>query len=234
MQTNKVGRATNRGAEGLTITPSGRYLATVMQSPLVQDGGQKGLNTRIFIYDLQNKAAAPRQFVYVLDDTKMGISEILAVDETRFLINERDAAVGPNGRKLLYLVDTNQKQKPTELTAAGFDATNGKNLPEIGLPEGAVALEKKPFANIGKLLNKAEEEGKGAFANARGLPDKIEGYAWGPDLPNGDHLLLACNDNDFDSLATGFPNYIFAFSVPPSALPALRINKLNDGVKLEP
>jgi hypothetical protein len=234
MATNKIGRATNRGAEGLTLTPSGRYLAIAMQSPLIQDGGQKGLNSRIVIYDLQNKAAAPRQFIYPFDDTKMGISEILAVDETRFLVNERDAAAGTNGRKLLYLVDINQSEKPTELTSAGYVGINAKTLPENGLPEGVIALNKTLFADIGKLLNKAQDEGKAAFANARGLPDKIEGYAWGPDLPNGDHLLLACNDNDFDSLETGFPNYIFAFSVSPSALPGLKMNKLTDGVKFGP
>jgi len=43
-------------------------------------------------------------------------------------------------------------------------------------------------------------------------------------------LLLACNDNDYDFLETGFPNYIFAFAVSPSALPGLKINKLNQGV----
>ncbi len=234
MQTNKIGRATNRGAEGLALTPSGRYLAIAMQSPLIQDGGQKGLNSRIVIYDLQNKAAAPRQFIYPFDDTKMGISEILAVDETRFLVNERDAAAGANGRKLLYLVDINQEQKPTDLAAAGYAGANGKTLPETGFPEGIIALKKTLFADIGKLLNKAQEDGKGAFANARGLPDKIEGYAWGPDLPNGDHLLLACNDNDFDSLETGFPNYIWAFAVPPSALPGVKVNRLNEGFKFGP
>ena len=45
MQANTIGRVTNRGAEGLTITPDGRYLAIAMQSPLVQDGGLKGLNS---------------------------------------------------------------------------------------------------------------------------------------------------------------------------------------------
>ncbi len=234
MQTNKIGRATNRGAEGLTITPSGRYLAIAMQSPLIQDGGQKGLNSRIVIYDLQNKATVPRQFIYPFDDTKMGISEILAVDETRFLVDERDAAAGTNGRKLLYLVDINQEEKPTDLATAGYVGTHGKTLPETGLPEGFVALKKTLFVDIGKLLNQAQGDGKGAFANARGLPDKIEGYAWGPDLPNGDHLLLACNDNDFDSLETGFPNYIWAFAVSPSVLPGVKINRLNDGIKFGP
>jgi hypothetical protein len=234
MTKNKIGRVTNRGAEGLTVTPGGRYVAFAMQSPLLQDGGQKSVNSRIVIYDLQNISMPPRQFVYPFDNTKMGISEILAVDETRFLVNERDPNAGNEGRKLLYLIDILQSEKPTELTQAGYVGTSGKTLPESGLPEGVIALKKTLFADIGKILNKAQEEGKGAFANARGLPDKIEGYAWGPDLPNGDHLLLACNDNDFDSLENGFPNYFFAFAVPPSALPGLKITKLNDGVKFGP
>jgi hypothetical protein len=234
MQANKVGRATNRGAEGLAITPSGRSIAIVMQSPLIQDGGQKGLNSRIVVFDRQNPASTPRQFIYPLDDVKMGVSEILAVDETRFLVNERDAATGSAGRKLLYLIDLNQPQSPTDLSKTRYAGKNGLPLPESGLPEGVIAFHKILFADIGKILNAAQENGEGAFANARGLPDKIEGYAWGPDLPNGDHLLLACNDNDFDNVKTGFPNYIFAFAVSPTYLPGVKINQLQPGVIFGP
>ncbi len=234
MQSNKVGRATNRGAEGLAITPDGRYMAIAMQSPLIQDGGLKGLNSRIVIYDLQDKAAKPRQFIYPLDDTKLAVSEILAVDNTRFLVNERDGVPGAAGRKLLYLVDIAQTPAPTELTAAGYVGAVSKTLPETGLPQDVVALRKTLLADIGNLLNVAEREGKGAYANARGLPDKIEGYAWGPDLPNGDHLLLACNDNDFESVATGFPNYVFAFAVPAAKLPGVIVNRLASGVRFGP
>ena len=234
MQSNTIGRATNRGAEGLAITPDGRHMAVIMQSPLIQDGGLKGLNSRIMVYDLQDKAAPPRQFIYPLDDTKLAVSEILAVDNTRFLVNERDGVPGAAGRKLLYLVDIAQTPAPTELTAAGYVGLASRTLPETGLPQDVVALRKTLLADIGHLLNAAEREGKGAYANARGLPDKIEGYAWGPDLPNGDHLLLACNDNDFESLATGFPNYVFAFAVPAAKLPGVIVNRLAIGVRFGP
>ena len=235
MQANTIGRVTNRGAEGLAITPDGRYLAIAMQSPLVQDGGLKGLNSRIVVYDLQDQSARPRQFIYPLDDTKLAISEILAVDGTRFLVDERDGVPGAAGRKLLYLVDIAQSPPAaTELTGAGYVGVASKTLPEAGLPQDVVALRKTLFADVGKLLNAAEAEGKHAFANARGLPDKIEGYAWGPDLPNGDHLLLACNDNDFDNLETGFPNYVFAFAVPAARLPGVVVNRLAPGVRFGP
>jgi hypothetical protein len=234
MQANKFGRATNRGAEGLAMTPSGRFIAIVMQSPLIQDGGQKGLNSRIVVYDRQNPTSAPRQFVYPLDDVKMGVSEILAVDESRFLVNERDAASGSAGRKLLYLIDLNQSQAPTDLGKTPYAGKDGAPLPESGLPDGVIPFRKTIFADIGKILNAAQENGDGAFANARGLPDKIEGYAWGPDLPNGYYLLLACNDNDFDNVKTGFPNYIFAFAVSPSYLPGVKLNRLQPGVAFSP
>ena len=234
MQANTIGRVTNRGAEGLAITPDGRYMAVIMQSPLIQDGGLKGLNSRIMVYDLQDKAAKPRQFIYPLDDTKLAVSEILAVDNTRFLVNERDGVPGAAGRKLLYLVDIAQTPAATELTAAGYVGVASKTLPETGLPQDVVALRKTLLADIGNLLNVAEREGKGAYANARGLPDKIEGYAFGPDLPNGDHLLLACNDNDFETLATGFPNYVFAFAVPAAKLPGVIVNRLASGVRFGP
>ena len=99
---------------------------------------------------------------------------------------------------------------------------------------GVVALRKTLLGNIGEILNTAERDGKQACVNARGLPDKIEGYSWGPRLPNGDHLLLACNDNDFDTPETGFPNHVFAFSVPDILLPAVTVNRLNAGVRFGP
>jgi hypothetical protein len=234
MQANTIGRVTNRGAEGLAITPDGRYLAVIMQSPLLQDGGMKGLNSRIVVYDLVAQAAKPRQFIYPLDNTKLAVSEILAVDGTRFLVDERDGAVGAEGRKLLYMVDIAQTPTPTELTGAGYAGVNGRKLPDTTLPPEVVPLRKTLVAYIGNLLNAAERDGKGAYGNARGLPDKIEGYAWGPDLPNGDHLLLVCNDNDFESLATGFPNYVFAFAVPAATLPGVIVNQLKDGVRFGP
>lgn len=234
MQSNGVGRVTNRGAEGLAITPDGRFLAVAMQSPLIQDGGLKGLNTRIVIYDLQERAGKPRQFIYQLDDTKMAISEILAIDGTRFLVNERDGVPGAAGRKLLYLIDIAQNSAPTELTNAGYVGVAALKLPETILPDGVVALHKTKFADIGALLNDAEKQGKRAFANERGLPDKIEGYAWGPNLANGDRLLLVCNDNDFDNLETGFPNYVFAFAVSSASLLGLIVNQLNPAVRFAP
>ena len=56
-----------------------------------------------------------------------------------------------------------------------------------------------------------------------GTPDNIEGYAFGPDLPDGRRLLLVTNDNDYLNPATlsgGYPNYIMAFAVDRGICPA--------------
>ena len=42
------------------------------------------------------------------------------------------------------------------------------------------------------------------------FPEKVEGLAWGPDFPDGSHLLLVTTDND---LIQTNPTRIFAFQV---------------------
>jgi hypothetical protein len=234
MAENHVGRVTNRGAEGLALSADGRWLVVAMQGALLQDGGAKGLNARLVAYDLHAPAAPPRQFLYPLDSTQLAISEILAVDSSRFLVDERDGTPGAKGRKLLYLVDLAQSPAATDLAGTAYQGNPGTGLPVSEVPAGVTALKKTLLADIGALLNAAEAAGQHAFANKAGLPDKIEGYAWGPDLPNGDHLLLASDDNDFTTLANGFPNYVFAFAVPDAVLHGVQVGKLAAGVHFGP
>ena len=40
---NVSGRYTNKGAEGLALSPDGKTLVVAMQNALIQDGGPKGL-----------------------------------------------------------------------------------------------------------------------------------------------------------------------------------------------
>jgi hypothetical protein len=52
-----------------------------------------------------------------------------------------------------------------------------------------------------------------AFNLVPTIPEKLEGLSWGPDLPDGRHLLYVISDNDLNpSLAT----QIFAFAIDPS------------------
>jgi hypothetical protein len=221
---NTTGRTTNRGMEGLTISPDGRTLVGMMQGPLTQDGGLNGTSVRVLVYDLTNPGVPPKQYLYPLDSKTTPISELLAVNGHRFLVDERDGVVGLAGIKKLYSFDINQNPLPTDLATSAFSGTTASNgLPATGVPGGVVALTKTLFADVGQILNTATPS---PFSNVNGnasLPDKIEGYAWGPDLADGRHLLLATNDNDFvqpgGAAGSGFPNYIWAFAVDAADVP---------------
>lgn len=221
---NTSGRTTNKGMEGLAITPDGKTLVGMMQGPLSQDGGTNGNNVRILVYDLTNPAAAPKQYLYVLDSKSTPISELLAVNNHKFIVDERDGTAGPAGIKKLYQFDLNQTTAPTDLTTSDYSGTTAANgLPTTSVPSGIVPLQKTLFANIGSILNSASPS---PFTNVSGLgnlPDKLEGFCWGPDLADGRHLLLCTNDNDFvvpgGAAGSGYPNYIFAFAVDASDVP---------------
>ena len=221
---NTTGRTTNRGMEGLAISPDGTVLVGMMQSALTQDGGLAGISTRVLVYDLTNPTAAPKQYVYQLDALATPISELVAVNSHQFLVDERDGVAGAAGSKKLYSIDLNQTPAPTDLTGTAFAGTNASNgLPATGIPSGVTVLKKTLFADIGKILNAVTPSIFSAVNGTNGLPDKIEGYAWGPDLPDGRHLLVASNDNDFaQANVTGFPNYFWAFAVDPSDVPGFQ------------
>lgn len=244
---NTTGRVNNKGMEGLAVTPDGKTLVGMMQSPLIQDGGTTGTNVRIIVYDLTNPNATPKQYLYQLDSTSFAISELLAINNHEFLVDERDSTAGNTGKKLLYKFDLNQASAPTDLTTSAFPGTtasNGMSAYKLTTPPGVTPLAKSLFADISALL--VGVPSAGAFtsdtANFRNdLPDKLEGYAWGPDLVDGRHLLLVTNDNDFSLPATtpggaitgkGFPNYVFAFAVDPSDVPNFQPQTfLSEGIR---
>ena len=203
---NTSGRQSNRGMEGLAITPDGSHLVGAMQSPLIQDGalnaanGRVGVNLRLLAMDLTQGTS--QEYLYQLDTGSLGVSEILAINDHQFLVLERDGNAGSNAAfKNLFLVST----------AGAADVSGIPNLPTNGpLPSGAVPLAKAVFLN---LLDPSF-----GLAGA-GFPEKIEGIAFGPDLPNGDHLLLVTSDNDFG--ATN-PTRVFAFGIPAADLPGFQ------------
>jgi hypothetical protein len=108
---NTKGRVANKGMEGLAITPDGRTLAGAMQSPLIQDGGDlKGGVTRIVTIDI--KTGATHEYAYQLDTaTKTTVSDILAINDHEFLVDERDskgradAAGSKAAFKKLFIID---------------------------------------------------------------------------------------------------------------------------------
>jgi hypothetical protein len=221
---NAVGRTDNKGAEGLAITPDGNTLVVLMQSPLLQDSTTNGLNNRLLVYDLQHPTVAPKQYIYPLDNTSQSVSELLAYGNHQFLVDERNSKGGKKGIKLLYAIDIQQDTLPTDLATTAYDGTTkDRGLPGTTIPSGVMPLRKTLFASIGQILLSATPWPFNASSGLDSLPDKLEGYAFGPDLPDGRHLLLVTNDNDFVQpggvvAGAGYPNYVFAFAVDPSDL----------------
>ena len=198
---NTKGRQSNRGMEGLAISPDGSTLYGMMQNALIQDGAldagntRRGLHNRILQIDLAT--GRTREFVYVLSDRRFGVNEILAINDHQFLVLERDGNAGTGAAfKRLFKID---------ITGA-TDVSGVASLPQTGpLPAGIVPVSKEPFLDLlDPRFGLAGET----------FPEKIEGLAFGPDLPDGRHLLLVTSDNDFFA---DQPSRIYAFGISPSS-----------------
>jgi hypothetical protein len=206
---NTAGRQANRGMEGLAISPDGRTLFGIMQNALLQDHGlnlppstdRLGLNNRIIKIDLAT--GETHEYVYVLDaiNRGQGACEILAINDHEFLVVERDNRSNLQSppqaptRKTIYKINLN----------GATDVSGVDSLPAGALPAGVTPVGKELFIN---LLD-------AGFNLASTIPEKIEGLAWGPDLPDGRHLLYVISDNDLNpSLAT----QIYAFAIEPALI----------------
>jgi len=174
---NRSGRQPNRGFEGLAVTPSGRAVA-MLQSPLIQDAGltaknkRSGLNVRLV--EVKEVGNGP-QWVYQLGFPGNGISEVLALNETDFLTIERDGKDGKFRRVFLFT------------TRGATDVSGVAGLPLGGLDSSILPVQKR------LLINMLEP---GFHPPTTPMPEKIEGLAFGPNLPDGRRLLIITSDND--------------------------------------
>lgn len=203
---NTSGRVANKGMEGLAISPDGKTLIGLVQSPLIQDGGDGGRANRIVTIDIDS--GETHQYAYdnrLADKNKnYNSSEILAISSKRFLILERDGKGLGDGSsaviKRLYLIDLSNAQDVSKITGE-------TNL----LP---YAVGKTLFLDIRAALNAH------GYADTA-IPAKLEGAAFGPDVTvDGQvrHTLFIANDNDFDASSAN-PNRIFVFAFDDADLP---------------
>jgi hypothetical protein len=198
---NKSGRIANAGMEGLAISADGSRLYAMEQLPLLQDtkpgkkGKRQGLNCRLLEIDV--KSGATREFVYPLENSHTKLSEILAMDDGKFLLIERDGQLGTNAAfKKIMAIDLEN----------ATDSSQIAKLPPKGLPQGVQPVKKSTFIDL--------LDPRFGLSGSK-CPEKIEGLAWGPSLPDGRAVLWVCVDNDFKSEA---PNLFYAFAVPRGAI----------------
>jgi hypothetical protein len=210
---NTVGRVANKGMEGLAITPDGRALVGIMQSPLLQDGGTAtGTATRIVKIDL--RTGATREFAYLLDSVKFTVSEILAVNDHEFLVDERDGkGLGDDSKavqKKIYKIDLAGAQDVSGIV--GNANLVAKAVPKTLFLDLVTALGGKGFPDFD-------------------VPAKLEGLAFGQDIVIDGaikHTLYVSTDNDYLAAVpnknhpTGVvdnPNKLLVFAFDDNDLP---------------
>lgn len=123
---NETGLRDNQGIEGLAVTPSGRVIAGLEQ-PLLQDGAvtfERGAPGRLIEFKPSGSSfTAGRQWRYMIsptpriegfgeicDDGENGLSELLALGETRLIAMERACVYDRAGDRYansvqLFIVD---------------------------------------------------------------------------------------------------------------------------------
>ncbi|HEV3298047.1 MAG TPA: esterase-like activity of phytase family protein [Planctomycetaceae bacterium] len=183
LSANKSGRVPNAGFESLAISRDGKRVYALIQLPLLQDGKRskkgkiKGLNCRLLEINLAD--GATREFLYQLEGDGNKTCEMLAVDDHRFLVIERDGQEGQSAAfKKIMKIDL----------ADASDVSSIESLAPKQLPQGVKPVRKSVFIDL--------LDSRYGLAGPH-LAQKQEGLAWGPSLPDGRKLLWVCVDNDF-------------------------------------
>lgn len=192
-------RRANRGMEGLAITPDGKTLVGIMQSPMYNPSKNLVANStvlRILTFDIAS--GATKQYVYLMDNiTLTGVSDIVAVNNTTFLTIERDglyggAATNPATFKKVFKIDLSNA---TDISDAVNGATGklygDKTVEELNNLTG---LQGAGITPVTKTL---------VLDLLKDLPtmyphDKAEGLAL---LPG--NILVISNDDDFGVVDNG-------------------------------
>ena len=199
---NSSGRQANRGMEGLAISPDGTKLFGMMQNALIQDHALDSSLKRIGRYnrilEIDLMSGVTKEYAYKTEKESYGVNEILAINGHEFLVIERDGKAGSSAVfKKIFKID---------ITGAS-DVSGMESLPEKGdLPAGYIPVSKTEFID---LLASGYGLAGASFA------EKVEGLAFGPDLPDGRHTLLVATDNDFNATQ---PSNIWVFAIDQADL----------------
>lgn len=186
---NTAGKRTNRGFEGLAVSPDGKFSYAMLQSAMLDEGGGGGEYTRIVKFD-NTTGLAVAQYAYHLESSGQGrgISALVALGDDRFLVLER------NNRGVGVSPDVSPADKNVyEISLAGAVDVTNLTLPLNGAFAGAVN-------KLAKVMD-LDQNTLAALGNKS--PEKWEGLAVGPQLADGSYLLLTGTDADYSVTQSG-------------------------------
>jgi hypothetical protein len=179
------GARNNLSFEGLSFSADGRSIFVAMESATYQDGPvasvEAGTVARIARLDRSGKVLA--QYAYPIDPIQArpagkgadnGVSEILALDDTRLLVVEHCGVEGADGIWANYIrvfeIDISEAMDVSGIASlAGADRPVKRRL--------VLDMAKRP--ELGRV-------------------DNIEGVSFGPRLANGNRSLVFVSDDNFN------------------------------------
>lgn len=181
----------NASFEGLTASPNGLFIFAAIEKALQQDvvpnEEDNGDFIRIVKYEKGEKFKVAAEYAYKIDALRTdslpkeifrGVSEILAVSDTKVLVMERGAKISPKkiwtSSVAIYLADFSK-------------ATDLSGMEKI-VPAKVTSATKTKLIDFEVDL-KTQRKDKPV--------DNFEGLTWGPKLPDGRKTLLVISDNNF-------------------------------------
>lgn len=177
MSAGDRGPRRNTALEGLTLSPSGRWLWTAMEGPLFEDGPapteQHGALTRVTRLDPETARPAG-QYLYPLDPVTSGpggdngLADLVALDDSSFLALER--GFGDHTAARIYRLEVG-------------DAEDVSGRPGVA---------GQPVRTMTKTL-------LADLTTTPGLTplDNVEGITLGPVLPDGRRSVVVVSDDNF-------------------------------------
>jgi hypothetical protein len=188
---NDAGKRSNRGFEALAISPDGRYAHAMLQSAMLDEGGDDGLVNRIVRFDTRTGRAVA-QFAYRMESSEQGrgISALVALNDDEFLVLERNnRGLGVPDAEL-----DGADKKVYRISIAGATDVTALDLDAPGAAYTPVTRQALPWLDLAAEATLAHR----SLAALGGVsPEKWEGLAIGPRLADGSYLVLAGTDNDY-------------------------------------
>ncbi len=176
MSAQRTGPRRNLALEGLALTPDGQSLFAAMEDPGYNDGPASddghGVLTRVTKFDVAT-GAPTAQYAYPMEPPAPpadlnGVSDLVALSDTTFLVIERSDSAAPTVR--IYRAEIGAATDVSSITSMNHAALipMSKSL--------AVDLSATP--GLSPL-------------------DNVEGITLGPKLPDGRQSVVLVSDNNF-------------------------------------